>query len=61
MGEYGRAEGEHKGVEREHIDEMGFSGGAKRRHLSQPAVTCWLRFGDTIYNYMHYDGCCCTS
>ena len=44
--EYERAEGEH-------INETGVSGGAKRRHLSQQAVTCWLRFGEIIYIYIY--------
>jgi len=51
--EYGGAEGEHRGAEREHIDEMGVSGRAKRRHLSQPAVTCWPGFGEVIYIYIY--------
>ena len=37
--------GEQEG---EHIDEIGVSGGAKRRHLSQPSVTCWPGFGEVI-------------
>ena len=51
--EQGRAAREHGGAEGEHIDETGVSGGAKRRHLSQRPVTCWLRFGETIYIYTH--------
>ena len=43
------AEGEHGGAEREPIDEIGVSGRAKRRYLSQPAVTCWPGFGEVIY------------
>jgi len=35
------------------MDETVVSGGAKRRGLSQPAVTCWPRFGDTIYEYTY--------
>ncbi len=52
--EQGRATREHGGAEGEHIDETVVSGGAKRRHLSQPAVTCWPGFGDTIYTYNLY-------
>jgi len=51
MREQGRAAREHGRAEREQKDETGSSGGAKRRHLSQPAVTCWPGFGDTIYIY----------
>lgn len=58
MREYGGAEGEHGGAEREqgraereHIDEMGVSGRAKRRHLGQPAVTYWPGFGEVTYIY----------
>ena len=51
--EQGRAAREHWRAEGEHIDEMGVSGGAKRRHLSQRAVTCWLGFGDIIYIYVY--------
>ncbi len=32
----------------------GSRGGAKRRHLSQLAVTCWPRFGETIYIYINH-------
>jgi len=49
MREQRRAAREHGGAEREHIDEMGVSEKAKRRHLSQLAVTCWPGFGETIY------------
>ena len=55
------AEGEHEGAAREHgraegehIDETVVSGGAKRRHLSQLAVTCWPGFGETIYIYIFF-------
>jgi len=48
MREQGRAAREHGGAEGEQMDETVFSGGAKRRHLSQRAVTCWPGFGDTI-------------
>ncbi len=51
MREQGRAAREHGGAEGEQMDETVFSGGAKRRHLSQRAVTCWPGFGDTIYIY----------
>lgn len=54
--EQGRAAREHGGAEGEHIDETGVSGGAKRRHLSQPSITCWLGFGDTIYIYIYFGG-----
>ena len=57
-GEHGGAEREYKGATREqgravreHIDEMGVSGRAKWRHLSQPAVTYWPGFGEFIYIY----------
>ena len=49
--EQGRAAREHGGAEGEHIDETVVSGGAKRRRLSQPAVTCWPQFGVAIYIY----------
>lgn len=48
-GEHGGAKREHGGAEGEHIEEMGVSGGAKRRGLSQPAVTYWHGFGETRY------------
>jgi hypothetical protein len=44
---------EHERAEGEHIDETGVSGGAKRRGLSQQAVTCWPGFGETIYIYIY--------
>jgi len=47
--EQGGAEGKYGGAEGEHIDEIGFSEGAKRRPFSQPAVTCYIRFGEFIY------------
>ncbi len=50
-GEYGRAIKEHKGVWKEHIEETGVSGGAKRRGLYQWPVTCWPQIGDIIYIY----------
>ena len=43
---------EYRGVTREHIDEMGFSGGAERRGLSQREITCWPQFGETICIYI---------
>lgn len=52
MREQRRAAKEHGGVEGGHINETGVSGGAKRRHQSQRAITCWLRFGDAIYIYI---------
>lgn len=52
MREQGRAAREYRGAEGEHIAETGVGGGAKRRHLSQRTVTCWLRFGDVIYIYI---------
>ncbi len=52
MREQRRAAREHGGAEGEHIDETVDSGGAKRRHLSQPAVTCWPGFGESIYIYI---------
>ena len=51
MRELRRAAREHGGAEGEHIDETVISGGAKRRHLSQPTVTCWPGFGETVYIY----------
>ncbi len=42
------AKGEHGEAEREHINEMSVSGGAKRQHLSHLAVTCWPGLGDNI-------------
>ena len=47
--EQGIAARDHGRAEGEHIDELGFSGAAKRLHLSQPAVTCWPQFGDFIH------------
>lgn len=44
--EHGGVEGKYGGAEGEHIDEIGFSEGAKRRPFSQPAVTCYIRFGE---------------
>lgn len=54
MREQGRAAREHGGAEGEHIDEMIDNGGAKRRHLSQQRVTCWLAWvrGHYIYVYI---------
>ena len=48
-GEHGGALGEHERAQREHIDETGFSGEAKRRDLSQQRVTCCPGFGEYIY------------
>jgi len=48
-----KAAREHREAEREHIDETGVSGRAKRRPLSQRAVSCWSGFGDAIYIYIH--------
>lgn len=63
-GEQRGSRGEHEGAQREHerasreqggehIDETGISARAKRRGLSQQAVTCWPRFGETIYIYTY--------
>lgn len=45
--EHGGAAREQERAPREHIAETGISGGAKRRGLSHPAVTCWPGFGET--------------
>lgn len=54
--EHEGAEGKHKEASREHgraegeyVDETGLSGRAKRRGLSQQAITCCSRFGAYIY------------
>ncbi len=44
----GGAEGEHEGAQKEHIDKTGFSGGAKRRGLSQQIVMFKPQFGVII-------------
>lgn len=42
-----------KGAQREQIDEIGFSAGAKWRSLDQLEVSCCPKFGETmIYTYM---------
>jgi hypothetical protein len=51
--EHEKATREHERAEEEHMNEMSFSAEAKRRHLSQSAVTCWPRF-ETIYIYILY-------
>ena len=48
----GEHEGEHEGATREHIDETGVSGGAKRRDLNQQSVTCCPQVGAYTYNYI---------
>ena len=47
-GEQRESMGERRGST---IDEMGFSRGAKRRHLSQAAVTYCPKLWTLIYNY----------
>ena len=39
----------HGRAKREHINKKGFSGRAK--HLSQPEITCYSQFGETISIY----------
>ena len=47
------AEREHRGAKREQRNEIGFSAGLKRRHLSQHEVTCFVQSQESyIYIYV---------
>jgi len=48
-----RAVREHERASRKQMNETVLSGGAKRQGLSQPVVTCWPGFGETIYIYIY--------